>query len=141
MELVAPSGPVYQAGTLSGNPLAMAAGIATLDELAKPGTWDAAERAAGAAAAALEEAARRAQAPLTVQRSGTMFTPFFTNRRVTDFTSAQSSSRERYAVFFHHMLERGVYLPPSGYEMWTLSTAHGPEEIGSTIEVAASFAG
>ena len=128
MELVAPSGPVYQAGTLSGNPLAMAAGIATLDALAEPGVWERAERAAAAAEAALVEAAARARVPLMVQRAGTMFTPFFTGGPVTDFSTAKQSDRARYAAFFHRMLEAGVYLPPAQFEAAFTSSAHGDTE-------------
>jgi glutamate-1-semialdehyde 2,1-aminomutase len=137
MELVAPAGPVYQAGTLSGNPLAMAAGIATLDALAKGGAWKKAERAAKAAAGALERAARAAKVALTVQRVGTMLTPFFTGRAVTDFASANASDRKRYAAFFHAMLEHGVYLPPSQLEAAFTSSAHGPPQIAAFDRAAA----
>lgn len=136
MELVAPSGPVYQAGTLSGNPLAMAAGIATLDALAVSGVWERAERAAAAAEVALNDAARRAGMALTVQRVGTMFTPFFTNQAVRDFTSAKTADRDRYAAFFHRMLEAGVYLPPSPFEAAFASTVHGETEIAAFAEAA-----
>jgi glutamate-1-semialdehyde 2,1-aminomutase len=128
MQMVAPAGPVYQAGTLSGNPLAMAAGIATLDALSEPGTWERAERAAAAAAAALTDAARRAHVALRVQRVGTMFTPFFTERPVTDFEGAKRCERGRYAAFFHRMLEAGIYLPPSQFEAAFTSVVHGDEE-------------
>jgi glutamate-1-semialdehyde 2,1-aminomutase len=136
MELVAPSGPVYQAGTLSGNPLAMAAGIATLDLLAKPGVWRKAERAADAAARALHDAARRSGVPLTVQRVGTMFTPFFTDRPVTDFAAAKQCDAKRYARFFHAMLDAGVYLPPSQFEAAFTSIRHGSREIGTLASAA-----
>jgi len=131
MELVAPSGPVYQAGTLSGNPLAMAAGIATLDALARGTAWKKAEKAAKAAAGALERAARAARVALVVQRVGTMLTPFFTHRAVTDFASANASDRTSYARFFHAMLENGVYLPPSQLEAAFTSAAHGPPQIAA----------
>jgi glutamate-1-semialdehyde 2,1-aminomutase len=137
MELVAPAGPVYQAGTLSGNPLAMAAGIATLDLLGESGAWARAERAAAAAAAGLTEAARRARVALTVQRVGTMFTAFFTDRPVTDFATARTSDRERYAAFFHHALDAGVYLPPSQFEAAFTSTAHGEAETDRLAGAAA----
>jgi glutamate-1-semialdehyde 2,1-aminomutase len=137
MELVAPAGPVYQAGTLSGNPLAMAAGIATLDLLGESGAWARAERAAAAAAAGLTEAARRARVALTVQRVGTMFTAFFTDRPVTDFATARASDRERYAAFFHHALDAGVYLPPSQFEAAFTSTAHGEAETDRLAGAAA----
>ncbi len=143
MQMVAPAGPVYQAGTLSGNPLAMAAGIATLDLLAADGgsAWAGAERAALAAAEALAEAARRARVPLTVQRVGTMFTPFFTAKPVTDFAAARSCDRERYAAFFHAMLEAGVYLPPSQFESAFTSAVHGADEAESLRRAAAAALG
>jgi glutamate-1-semialdehyde 2,1-aminomutase len=137
MAMVAPSGPVYQAGTLSGNPLAMAAGGATLDLLAEPDAWQSAERAAEAAAAALSDAARRAGVPLTVQRVGTMFTPFFSDRPVTDFAGAKQSDTKRYARFFHAMLEAGVYLPPSQFEAAFTSVRHGAIEIEKLASAAA----
>jgi glutamate-1-semialdehyde 2,1-aminomutase len=136
MQMVAPAGPVYQAGTLSGNPLAMAAGIATLDVLSEPGTWERAERAAAAAAAALSDAARRRRVALTVQRVGTMFTPFFTDRPVTDFRSAKVCDRERHAAFFHRMLEAGVYLPPSQFEAAFTSAVHGEDEAAAFARAA-----
>jgi len=129
MEIVAPAGPVYQAGTLSGNPLAMAAGIATLDGVAIGGAWARAEHAAAQAEQALNEAAARAKVPLVVQRVGTMFTPFFTDAPVTDFATARAADRERYAAFFHRALEAGVYLPPSPFEAAFTSTMHGEMEL------------
>ncbi|HVO34466.1 MAG TPA: glutamate-1-semialdehyde 2,1-aminomutase [Gemmatimonadales bacterium] len=129
MEMVAPAGPVYQAGTLSGNPLAMAAGIATLDTLAVGGAWHKAEAAAAAAAKALADAAQAAGAPLVVQRVGTMFTPFFTDRPVTDFATAKTSDTKLHASFFHAMLDAGVYLPPSQFEAAFTSVVHGAAEI------------
>ncbi len=137
MQMVAPAGPVYQAGTLSGNPLAMAAGIATLD-LLKGNAWARAERAAAAAAAALADAARDAGVPLTVQRVGTMFTPFFTGAPVTDFATARASDRDRYAAFFHFMLEAGIYLPPSQFEAAFTSAMHGAGETGRLQRAAAA---
>jgi len=143
MEMVAPAGPVYQAGTLSGNPLAMAAGIATLDALPVGGAWQKAEAAAARAAQALADAARAGGAPLVVQRVGTMFTPFFTDRAVTDFASAKTCDVKLHAAFFHAMLESGVYLPPSQFEAAFTSAVHGPAEIetlatGATRALAAA---
>lgn len=129
MEMVAPQGPVYQAGTLSGHPLAMTAGLATIDALAQPGAWERADRWAHDATAVLERAAAAAGVPLTVQRAGTMLTPFFTADPVTDYASAKRSDRDRYSAFFHAMLDRGVYLPPSPYEAAFTSTAHGSAEL------------
>ncbi len=129
MELIAPAGPVYQAGTLSGNPLAMAAGLATLELLDEPGVWQRAEGWAAAAADALGAAARRAGVPLTVQRVGTMLTPFFTDQPVRDYALAKATDRVAYNRFFHAMLEHGVYLPPSAFEAAFASAVHGDAEM------------
>ena len=129
MELIAPAGPVYQAGTLSGNPIAMAAGITTLEVLSRPGVWQRAADWAQGAASALKAAAERAGVPLTVQRVGTMFTPFFTERPVRTFAEAKRTDAKAYAAFFHAMLENGVYLPPSAYEAAFTSTVHGTAEL------------
>ncbi|MFQ6033750.1 MAG: glutamate-1-semialdehyde 2,1-aminomutase, partial [Candidatus Bipolaricaulia bacterium] len=134
MELVAPLGPVYQAGTLSGNPLAMAAGVATLRELARPGVYAQLDRLAGQLAQGLEGAARQAGVPLQVNRLGSMLTPFFTDRPVRDYASAKGADRERYARLFWGLIGRGVYPPPSPFEAWFVSLAHTPEEIAHTIE-------
>jgi glutamate-1-semialdehyde 2,1-aminomutase len=129
MELIAPAGPVYQAGTLSGNPVAMAAGLATLEVLSRPGVWDAAADWAGRAASAMSRAAERAGRPLSVQRVGTMFTPFFTSEAVRDFADAKRTDRSAYTHFFHAMLEGGVYLPPSAFEAAFSSAVHGEAEL------------
>jgi glutamate-1-semialdehyde 2,1-aminomutase len=129
MELIAPAGPVYQAGTLSGNPLAMAAGLATLDVLSRPGIWQRAADWAQQASAAMAAAAERAGVPLTVQRVGTMFTAFFTDRPVRTFAEAKRTDSKAYAAFFHTMLENGVYLPPSAYEAAFASTVHDTAEL------------
>jgi glutamate-1-semialdehyde 2,1-aminomutase len=129
MECIAPAGPVYQAGTLSGNPLAMAAGLATLDILSRPGVWQRADEWAERAASALTRSAERAGVPLTVQRVGTMFTPFFTAEPVCDFAGAKRADREAYKGFFHAMLEAGVYLPPSPFEAAFASSVHGEAEL------------
>jgi glutamate-1-semialdehyde 2,1-aminomutase len=129
MELIAPTGPVYQAGTLSGNPLAMAAGLATLEVLSRPGVWQQADDWADRAASAMSRAAGRAGVPLIVQRVGTMLTPFFTGERVRDFAGAKRTDREAYKRFFHAMLEAGVYLPPSQFEAAFTSSVHGEAEL------------
>jgi glutamate-1-semialdehyde 2,1-aminomutase len=129
MEYIAPAGPVYQAGTLSGNPLAMAAGIATLEVLSRPGIWQRAEEWAGRAASAMSRAAAGVGVSLTVQRVGTMFTPFFTADPVRDFAEAKGTDREAYKRFFHAMLEAGVYLPPSPFEASFASSVHGEAEL------------
>ncbi|HEU5171592.1 MAG TPA: glutamate-1-semialdehyde 2,1-aminomutase [Gemmatimonadales bacterium] len=128
MMQVAPAGPMYQAGTLSGNPLAMAAGLATLEVLGRPGEWERAERWAARVAEAIERAAGRAGVPVRVQRVGTMLTPFFTASPVADYAAARATDRAGYARFFHGMLEAGVYLPPSAFEAAFSSSAHGDAE-------------
>ena len=131
MEQIAPAGPVYQAGTLSGNPLAMAAGLATLEVLARPGTWERAERWAACAAEVLARGAARAGVPLVVQRVGTMLTPFLTDAPVTDYAGARRTDRAAYAAFFHAMLDAGVYLAPSAFEAAFTSAAHGEAELAA----------
>jgi glutamate-1-semialdehyde 2,1-aminomutase len=129
MELIAPAGPVYQAGTLSGNPLAMAAGLATLDVLARRGVWQRAADWAERATAELTAAAERAGVPLMVQRVGTMFTPFFTKDPVRTFAEAKRTDRDAYSRFFHGMLEAGIYFPPSPFEAAFSSSVHGDNEL------------
>jgi glutamate-1-semialdehyde 2,1-aminomutase len=136
MQLVAPAGPMYQAGTLSGNPLAMTAGIETLKELQKPGMFESLEAYAGKLVAGLSGAAEEAHVPALVNRVGTMFTTFFTDRVVTNWTSAKSSDTKKFGAFFRAMLENGVYLAPSQFEAGFLSIAHGNAEIDATIEIA-----
>jgi glutamate-1-semialdehyde 2,1-aminomutase len=134
MEIVAPSGPVYQAGTLSGNPLAMAAGLATLRKLRAPAFYQALETKAEALAAGIGEVARRAEIPMTVNRLGSMLTPFFTNSAVTDYDSAKRADTARFASFFHALLDRGVYLPPSQFEAAFVSAAHTDADLQHTLE-------
>jgi len=126
---IAPAGPVYQAGTLSGNPLAMAAGLATLDILSRPGVWERAETWAGRLAQAIGRAAAAAGVPVTVQRVGTMVTPFFTAGPVRDYAQAKRTDRAGYNAFFHAMLDGGVYLPPSAFEAAFTSAVHGEVEL------------
>jgi glutamate-1-semialdehyde 2,1-aminomutase len=129
MELIAPAGPVYQAGTLSGNPIAMAAGLATLEELAQPGVWQQAAHWAEWAEALITGSAERAGVPVVVQRVGTMLTPFFTARPVRTFAEVKQTDRDSYGRFFHRMLEAGIYLPPSAFEAAFTSTVHGEQEL------------
>jgi glutamate-1-semialdehyde 2,1-aminomutase len=136
MEMVAPSGPVYQAGTLSGNPLAMAAGIATLRRLREPGFFAALDAKAQRLQEGLERAARRAELPLQVNRVGSMLTPFFTEAAVTDYASARRADVTRFAAFFHAMLDAGVYLPPSQFEAAFVSAAHTEADIDATVAAA-----
>jgi glutamate-1-semialdehyde 2,1-aminomutase len=136
MATVAPEGPVYQAGTLSGNPLAMAAGAALLDLLAKPGTYESLEVTSARLEEGLRRAAADAGATVTVNRVGSMITVFFCPGPVTDYATAKASDTRRFARFFHAMLERGVYLPPAQFEAAFVSLAHGEEEIGATVAAA-----
>jgi glutamate-1-semialdehyde 2,1-aminomutase len=136
MEMVAPAGPVYQAGTLSGNPLAMTAGIMTLTELLRPGVWDGIARAAQDLAQRLEDGAREAQVPLVLNRIGTMLTGFFTAAPVTDWASARAADTSSFARFFRALLTAGVYWVPSQFEAAFLSAAHGPAELDFTEAAA-----
>jgi glutamate-1-semialdehyde 2,1-aminomutase len=138
MELVSPLGPVYQAGTLSGNPLAMVAGLATLRLLTEPGVYDHLERLSARLVDGMGEAARAAGVAYTANRVGSMFTGFFTATPVTGYASAKRSSTRRYARFFHAMLERGVYLAPSQFEAGFLSLAHAEADIEATLKAAAA---
>jgi glutamate-1-semialdehyde 2,1-aminomutase len=136
MSLIAPAGPVYQAGTLSGNPLAMSAGIATLTALDKPGAWDSLENSSKNLTNGIGAAAKEAGIPITQNRVGTMFATFFTETPVTDWSSAKTSDTKMFGKFFQGMLERGVYLAPSQFEAGFMSTAHGEAEIDITIQAA-----
>ena len=136
MQHMSPVGPVYQAGTLSGNPLAMAAGIATLDVLAEAGAYEKLEAAGARLADGLAEAARDAGLAACVQRVGSMVSLFFAEGPVTDYASAKRSDTDRFGRFHGAMLGRGVYLPPSQFEAWFVSLAHGEEEIEATLRAA-----
>ena len=133
MELVAPSGPVYQAGTLSGNPLAVAAGAKTLEVLRRPGTYEKLEALGKRLGDGLQEQAGEAGIPLTVNRMGSMLTAFFNPGPVTDYPSAKASDPARFGRFFGEMLNRGVYFPPSQFESLFVSTAHSEEEIDRAV--------
>jgi glutamate-1-semialdehyde 2,1-aminomutase len=137
MQLVAPAGPVYQAGTLSGNPLAMSAGIATLTELERPGLWDGIAARAADLEARLVARAKAARVPVRVNRVGTMLTLFFTDRPVTDWPSAKACDTARFARFFRALLAEGVYWVPSQFEAAFLSSAHGAAELDLTEAAAA----
>jgi len=137
MQMVAPAGPMYQAGTLAGNPLAMTAGIETLKELERPEIWDALEARAAKLVAGLSAAAEEARARVITNRVGTMFTTFFTDRAVTNWASAKSSDTKKFGAFFRAMLEHGVYLAPSQFEAGFISTAHDDAEIEATVQAAA----
>jgi glutamate-1-semialdehyde 2,1-aminomutase len=141
MDLLAPLGPVYQAGTLSGNPLAMAAGIATVGYLqAHAGeVYPRLEATAKAVAEGVAAEAARAGVPLTLNRVGSMWTWFFTAGSVTDYAQAAQSDTAAFGRFHHAMLNQGVWLPPSQFEAAFLSTAHGKEEVATTIAAAKEY--
>ncbi len=136
MDVVAPVGPVYQAGTLSGNPLAVTAGLTQLRLLKQGDVYERLERAAASVVAGLTEAAGEAGVKVTANRVGSMFTIFFNDQPVTDWTSASRSDRQAFARFFHAMLDEGIYLPPSQFEAAFVSTAHTDEIIAQTIAAA-----
>ncbi len=136
MSMVAPAGPVYQAGTLSGNPLAMVAGLTTLRLLRKPGVYEQLEATSAALVEGLAGVARRAGIAVTTNRVGSMFTSFFCEGPVTSYASARQAETGRYAKFFSAMLDGGVYLAPSQFEAAFVSTAHGPDEVAATVAAA-----
>ena len=142
MDYLAPIGPVYQAGTLSGNPLAMAAGLAALEELsnAEGGTRNAYRQIESLGAqmeTGMKSAARSAGIPVEFKRIGSMFCGYFTSQPVHNLADAMKSDRERFKKFFHGMLDAGIYLAPSQFEAGFISTAHTPEDIDRTIQTAA----
>jgi len=135
MEMVAPVGPVYQAGTLSGNPLAMTAGIWALSNLSAP-LYRKLHQLSARLVSGLHNAAKSNSIALTVNAFGSVLTPFFTNQPVTDYASATAADTKMYATFFHGMLQQGIYPPPSQFEGWFLSAAHSERDIDSTIRAA-----
>jgi glutamate-1-semialdehyde 2,1-aminomutase len=136
MQHVAPVGTMYQAGTLSGNPLAMAAGIATLQELQTPGIYEQFSTTAEALASGFMEAARESGVPLQATAIGSMWGFFFSGQAVSDYASAKRADTNLYARFFHNMLEQGVYLAPSQFEAAFVSTQHGASEVEGTLQAA-----
>jgi len=136
MDLIAPAGPVYQAGTLSGNPLAVTAGLATLKQLRSKQLYKKLEERSAQLAEGIDKEAKQAGIPLVQHRVGSMMTSFFTSEPVVDWNSAKRSDTKRYGQFFHRMLEQGVYLAPSQFEAAFLSTAHTPADIERTIKAA-----
>jgi glutamate-1-semialdehyde 2,1-aminomutase len=137
MDCLAPLGPVYQAGTLSGNPLAMAAGIAALQTIDATDAYSTLENIGQALELGMTEAAQQARVPMRFNRCGSMFCGYFTSEPVHNVSDALKSDRERFKKFFHGMLDGGVYLAPSQFEAGFISTAHGPEEIEHTLKTAA----
>jgi glutamate-1-semialdehyde 2,1-aminomutase len=138
MDFLAPLGSVYQAGTLSGNPLAMAAGIATIEHLIEheEAVYSHLESVTRAIADGVAGLAREAGVKVTTNRVGSMFTWFFTSELVTDFASAATSDTEAFGRFHRKMLDGGVWLPPSQFEAAFVSVAHGPEEVEAVMEAA-----
>jgi len=137
MDYLAPLGPVYQAGTLSGNPIAMAAGIAALEELETGGAYCKLEELGEQLEAGMREAAKSAGVPVQFNVCGSMFCGYFTSEPVHNLADAMKSDRERFKKYFHGMLNEGVYLAPSQFEAGFISTAHTPEDIHKTVRVAA----
>ncbi|HTL29529.1 MAG TPA: glutamate-1-semialdehyde 2,1-aminomutase [Tepidisphaeraceae bacterium] len=144
MEQVSPSGPVYQAGTLSGNPLAMAGGLETLEILKEPGTYETLEERTGALARGLESAAKAHDVPVAINRVGSMLGLYLVRQHgqtVTNFAEATASDTDAFKVFFHALLDHGVYIAPSQYEAWFVSLAHNERDIEETINASdAAFA-
>ena len=141
MSQMAPAGSVYQAGTLSGNPVAMAAGIATLTEVAKPNFYPDLERQAAKLAFGLQEAAEKAGVPVTVDRAGSMLGMFFNDSPVTNFTEAKTCDLDRFAAYYRGMLANGIYLAPSQFEALFISAAHDDKAIDQTISAAEKVLG
>ena len=135
MDQIAPDGPVYQAGTLSGNPLAMAAGIATLKLLQKPGFYEHLNNKADACAGRLQEVGARSGLDVQLNHIGSLMTCFFTDRKVVDFDSAMSADTARYGEHYRNMLSRGIYLAPSQFEVAFISAAHRSEDLEKLAEM------
>jgi len=137
MEQIAPLGPVYQAGTLSGNPVAMAAGLANLEEISKPGFYESLSAKTEKLTTGLQLAADKAGIPLTTNQVGSMFGIFFTGvKKVSYFQQVTACDVERFKVFFHGMLDAGIYLAPSAFEAGFVSAAHSDDDLASTIDAA-----
>ena len=135
MNLVSPVGPVYQAGTLSGNPLTMTAGIWALSNLSAP-LYRQLKTLGTRLAKGLRDAAKSNGVALTVNSVGSVLTPFFVDHPVTDYSSATAADTARYALFFNGMLQRGIYPPPSQFEGWFLSAAHTERHVDRTLQAA-----
>jgi glutamate-1-semialdehyde 2,1-aminomutase len=136
MAMIAPDGPVYQAGTLSGNPMAMAAGIVTLRILSNEGVYRGLDAMGASLAEGLREAARAAEAPVVVTQIGSLLTVFFADEAPRDYASAKRADTSRFGRFFGSMLDAGIYLPPSQYEAWFISLAHQQADFDRTLEAA-----
>jgi glutamate-1-semialdehyde 2,1-aminomutase len=136
MSWLAPEGPVYQAGTLSGNPLAVAAGIAALEVLAEEPPYERLERLAERLSSGLAATAAESGVAFTINREGSLFSAFFTGDPVVDLESATRQRTDAFATFFHAMLRRGISLPPSAFEGWFLGTAHTDDDVERTLAAA-----
>ena len=141
MDLLAPLGPVYQAGTLSGNPLAIAAGTQTLNLLARRGCYDQLETKSRRLADGLNEVIRKYRMEATINRVGSMLTVFFGVNSVATVEDARRCDRQQFASFFHGMLNRGIYLPPAPFESWFVSLAHSNADLDRTISAFEDWAG
>jgi glutamate-1-semialdehyde 2,1-aminomutase len=133
MSRVAPEGPVYQAGTLSGNPIAMAAGIATLKEIRKPGFYEKLEKISARLADGFRQASEKTGIDLTLNRVGSMLSLFFTNEPVNNYDDARKSDLSLFSSYYRKMFERGIFLPPSQFEALFVSAAHTDSQIEKTI--------
>jgi glutamate-1-semialdehyde 2,1-aminomutase len=138
MSQVAPEGPIYQAGTLSGNPIAMAAGIATLKEIGKPGFYEALERSSARLVKGLQQAADKTGTKAVLNRVGSMVGMFLTDQPVGNFDDAKTSDLEKFAFYYRKMLDRGIYLAPSQFEALFVSAAHSDQDIDDTVAAAES---
>jgi glutamate-1-semialdehyde 2,1-aminomutase len=136
MDMIAPQGEVYQAGTLSGNPVAVSAGLTTLQLLSSQSFYADLEQKTGYLVNGLFEKAREAKVPVRINAVGSMMTVFFCEQPVRDMASASKMNSNRFAKFWRKMLEEGVYLPPSAYEAWFISNAHTERDIDVTIRAA-----
>lgn len=136
MQQIAPAGPIYQAGTLSGNPLAMAAGLTTLQELSKPGVYERLEKLSARLGEGLAENAAKLGIPHTLNRVGSMVCLFFTDTPVVNYETAKTSDLERFSAYFSHLLDDGIMIPPSQFEGMFVSLAHSEEDIERTIEAS-----
>ncbi|MFP3389218.1 glutamate-1-semialdehyde 2,1-aminomutase [Brevibacillus sp. SIMBA_040] len=136
MQQIAPAGPIYQAGTLSGNPLAMAAGLTTLQELSKPGAYEQLERLSARLGEGLADNASKLGIPHTLNRIGSMVCLFFTDTPVINYETAKSADLERFSAYFSHLLDEGIMIPPSQFEGMFVSLAHTEEDIERTIEAS-----
>jgi glutamate-1-semialdehyde 2,1-aminomutase len=139
MDLLAPLGPVYQAGTLSGNPLAMAAGITALEELQTSNAHHQLEKLGAQLASGMRDAAKSANVPVQFNFCGSMFCAYFTGEPVHNLADAMKSDRERFKKYFHGMLDAGIYLAPSQFEAGFISTAHTSADIEKTVAAAAKI--